>query len=59
MQLLHVIITTPFTDFSVTSVIVSTYPIQRCMLGYIDDKCHLMTLGVQVHLLISWHEYAQ
>ena len=22
-------------------------------------NCHLMTLGVQVHLLISWHEHVQ
>ena len=34
------------------------------MLGYNNDsqlhhKYHLKTLGVQVHLLISWHEYVQ
>ena len=39
-----------------------TWPILRRMMGYIDDeqlqyKCHLMTLGVQVRLLISWHGY--
>jgi hypothetical protein len=38
-----------------------TYPILRCMLCYTNDqqlhhKFHLMTLGVQVCLLISWHE---
>ena len=32
------------------------------MLGYKNDQqphywCHLMTLGVQVRLLIFWHEY--
>jgi hypothetical protein len=41
-----------------------TYPILRHMLGYSVDQqlhheCHLMTLGVQVRLLISWHEFAQ
>ena len=41
-----------------------TYPILRRMLGYTNDqhlhhKCHLMTLGIQVHLLIAWHEYVQ
>ena len=41
-----------------------TYPILRHMLGYIDDlrihhKCDLMILGIQVRLLISWHEYVQ
>jgi hypothetical protein len=34
------------------------------MLGYNNDKqlhnkFHLMTFGVHVRLLISWHEYAQ
>ena len=34
------------------------------MLGNIDDQqlhhsCHLVTLGVQVCLLISWHEHVQ
>ena len=34
------------------------------MLGYTYDRqlhhyCHLMTLGVQVQLLISCHEYVQ
>ena len=33
----------------------------RHMLGYTNDQqlhaeCHLMTLGVQVHLLIYWHK---
>ena len=42
----------------------ATYPILRRMLGYIDDeqlhhKCDLMALGIQMSLLISWHEYAQ
>jgi hypothetical protein len=50
--------------FSATCVIVSLTPILRHMLGYTDDlqlhhKCHLMTLGVHMHLLISWHEYVQ
>ena len=40
------------------------YLILRYMLDYIDDlqlhrKYALMTLGVQVHLLISWYEYVQ
>ena len=39
-----------------------TYP--NWMLSYVDDhqlyhQCRLMTLGSQVHLLISWHEYVQ
>jgi hypothetical protein len=34
------------------------------MLGYTNGqqhshKCHLTTLGIQVCLLISWHEYVQ
>jgi hypothetical protein len=38
-----------------------TYPNLRHMLGYTNDQqlhaeCHLLTLGVQVLLLISWHE---
>ena len=50
--------------FSVTCVISVTCPILRCVLGYtngqqLHHKCHLMTLGVQVHLLIYWHEYVQ
>ena len=41
-----------------------TYPILRCILGYIDDQqlhydFHIMTLGSQVCLLISWHEHVQ
>jgi hypothetical protein len=41
-----------------------TYPILKCVLGYIDDeqlphKYHLVALGVHVHLLISWHQYVQ
>ena len=40
------------------------YPSLRCMLGYSKDQqlCqqyHLTTLGIQVHLLISWLEYGQ
>ena len=41
-----------------------TYLILRRMLGYTNDQqidhyCHLMTLGIQVHLPISWHVYVQ
>ena len=39
------------------------YPIFSHMLGYtkqqLHHKCHLMTIGVQVRLLLSWHEYVQ
>ena len=40
------------------------YPILQRMLGYIDDlqlhhKYQCMTIGVQVPLLIAWHEYVQ
>ena len=38
-----------------------TYPIIGRILGYTKDQqlcylCHLMTHGVQVHSLLSWHE---
>jgi hypothetical protein len=41
-----------------------TYPILRHMLGYTKVQqlrylCHLMTHGVQVHSLLSWHECFQ
>ena len=41
-----------------------TYFILRHMLGYIDDyqlehNRHLMTLGIQVRLLLSWLEHVQ
>ena len=37
-----------------------TYPSLRHMLGQqLHHKCHLMTLGVQVCLLISRHEYVE
>ena len=40
------------------------YPILRRMLGCTNDeqvhqKCQLMTLGIQVRLLISWHEHVK
>jgi hypothetical protein len=40
------------------------YPILKRMLGYINDeqlphKYHLVALGVQVRLLISWHQDVQ
>ena len=46
------------TLFMVFSV---TCPILRHMLGYtnkqqLHHECHLMSLGVQAYLLISWHE---
>ena len=42
----------------------ATYPILGHILAYTDDyqlhhEYHPMTLGIQVRLLISWHEYAQ
>ena len=41
-----------------------SYLILRCILSYTNDQQfhhqrHLMIVGVQVHLLISWHEYVQ
>ena len=53
--------TTPFMAFSGHMHDSVTKPILRCMLGYTNDQrlhyhCHLMTLGIQVCLLISWHE---
>ena len=41
-----------------------TYLILRHMLGYANDQqlrsyCHLMTLGIQRCLLISWHEFVR
>ena len=41
-----------------------TYPILRHLLGYTHDQqfqhyCHLVTLGIQMCLLVSWHEYVQ
>jgi hypothetical protein len=41
-----------------------TYHILRHMLGYNNEQqlhylCHCMTLGIQVHLLISWHKYVE
>ena len=55
---------TPYMVFSVTCVVVIMYLVFRHMLCYIDDQrlhhnCHLMTLGVQVHSLTSWHEHVQ
>ena len=54
----------PFMAFSCHMCNSATYPILRRMLGYtinqqVPDYCHLLTLGVQVRLLTSWHEYAQ
>jgi hypothetical protein len=51
--------------FCATCAISITYPILRHMLGYTNDhqqrnqSCHLMTLGIQMHLQIFWHEYVQ
>lgn len=47
-----------------TCVIVPPYHVLRHIPCYIDDKqphhkCQLMTIGVQVRSLMSWHEYAQ
>ena len=41
-----------------------TYSSLRRMLGYTNDQqlhhyFHLMTFGIQVRLLTSWHEYVQ
>ena len=41
-----------------------TYPNLRGILGYTSDRyahhqCQLMSLGVEVSLLTSWHEYVQ
>ena len=41
-----------------------TYMVLRCKLGYTADQqlhreCHLITFGIQVHLLIYWHDYVQ
>ena len=38
------------------------YLMLRCTISSTNDQqlhhyCHLMTLGVQVRLLISWHQY--
>ena len=41
-----------------------TFPILRHILGYTNDQqlhqyFHLMTLRIQVHKLMPWHEYVQ
>ena len=48
----------------ITHVACDTYPIFKHMSSYIDDlkphlNGHLIILGIQVHLLIPWHELVQ
>ena len=47
-------------SFSVHQLWYLVYSILRHMLGYTNDQqLHLMTPDIQVHLLISWHEFVQ
>jgi hypothetical protein len=65
IQRIRKIASTPFIVYSVTRVTVSlSNPILKHMVGYAryqqhHHQCHVMTLGIQVHLLIYWFEHVQ
>ena len=54
--LVEYIFTAPFMVFIVTYVVLSLTLFLSHILIYIDEY-HLMTFGIQVRLLLSWHEY--